>query len=242
MIGKRNPIKNANAQDLFVLLDQGQLQSTLRDLAVDIKNNDQSTPEGRKIYAEKTKRASLLSDLSYHFNLQVGPMLESARKASEKKTKALFSQYINHVSQTTGDIVFDNVNAYRRYLGSGKIFIYRSIVQLRIGGENTAFYNDSGSLPLDYGIGCISIFSPFQDQYGGTSFPPYGNDPLSLLISNVEVGEKGNNYITATDDFPWDISEIAAPSAGNPFSVNAHNILDLGGFIINLEGLSGYIN
>lgn len=108
LIGKRNPIKNANAQDLFVLLDQGQLQSTLRDLAVDIKNNDQSTPEGRKIYAEKTKRASLLSDLSYHFNLQVGPMLESARKASEKKTKALFSQYINHVSQTTGDVVFDN--------------------------------------------------------------------------------------------------------------------------------------
>jgi hypothetical protein len=108
LIGARNPIKNANAQDLFVLLDQGQLKSTLRDLAVDIKNADQSTAEGRKIHAEKTKKAALLSDLSYHFNLQVGPMVESARKASEKKTKSLFSQYINHVSKTTGDVVFDS--------------------------------------------------------------------------------------------------------------------------------------
>ena len=138
------------------------------------------------------------------------------------------------------DIVFDNVNAYRRYLGAGsKIYIYRSIVSIRIGGVNTAFYNDSGTLPVDYGIGCISIFSPFQSQYGGTSFPPYGNDPLSLSISNVITGVPGNNYITAKDDYPWNV-----PSAlgSNPFSVNAHNILDLGGFIINLEGLSGYIN
>jgi hypothetical protein len=139
------------------------------------------------------------------------------------------------------DIVFDNVNAYRRYLTNGKIYIYRSIVSIRIGSVYTEFYNDSGSLPLDYGVGCISIFSPFQSQYGGAAFPPYGNDPLSLLISNVTAGADGNNYITTKDDFPWSVPEVTY-LGGNPFSVNAHNILDLGGFIINLEGLSGYIN
>jgi hypothetical protein len=136
------------------------------------------------------------------------------------------------------DIVFDNVNAYRRYLGTdSKIYIYRSIVSIRVGSLDTPFYNvDPASRT---GIGCISIFSPFQTQYGGTSFPPYGNDPISLLISNVTTGVAGNNYITAKDDTPWTV-----PSAGgfNPFSVNAHSILDLGGFIINLEGLSGYLN
>jgi hypothetical protein len=144
------------------------------------------------------------------------------------------------------DIVFDNVDAYRRYgasvAGGNFIYTYRSVVQLRIGGINTPFYNDSGSLPLDYGIGCISVFSPFQTQYGGSNFSPYGNDPLSLLISNVNSGDTGNNYITATDDFPWDVSAITIPPGGNPFTVNAHKITDLGGFIINLEGLSGYLN
>jgi hypothetical protein len=136
------------------------------------------------------------------------------------------------------DIIFDNVNAYRRYLGPGDIiYTYRSIVSIRIGSVNTAFYNVS--TPSRRGIGCISIFSPFNTQYGGTTFSPYGNDPLSLLISNVTVGIAGNDYITAKDDTPWTV-----PSAGgtNPFSVNAHSILDLGGFIINLEGLSGYLN
>jgi hypothetical protein len=135
------------------------------------------------------------------------------------------------------DIVFDNVNAYRRYLVGSKIYNYRSIVSIRIGSENTVFYN--GATPAGDGIGCISIFSPFQTQYGGVGIPPYGNDPLSLLISNVEAGNPGNNYITTTDDFPWD---VFSAGGSNPFDVNAHNILGLGGFIINLEGLSGYLN
>jgi hypothetical protein len=141
------------------------------------------------------------------------------------------------------DIVFDNVEAYRRYSadvsGTNYIYTYRSIVQLRIGGVNTGFYANPST---QYGVGCISIFSPFQTQYGGSNYKPYGNDPLSLLISNVSSGDTGNNYILSKDDSPWTVPAITVPTGGNPFSVNAHSIFDLGGFIINLEGLSGYLN
>jgi hypothetical protein len=135
------------------------------------------------------------------------------------------------------DITFNNVNAYRRYLKAPDIIhTYRSIVTLKIGSLLTPWFNVNSS---KYGIGCLSIFSPFQDQYGGDTDTPYGNDPISLIISNVEGGVVGNDYITATDNFPWNIPTAGGTSA---FTVNAHNITNLGGFIINLEGLSGYLN
>jgi hypothetical protein len=135
------------------------------------------------------------------------------------------------------DIVFSNVNAYRRY-GNTIIYTYRSIVTLRIGSLETIYAGSAG-----LGIGCISIYSPFQDQYGGTTDIPFGNDPLSLLISNVEAGVNGNDYINTTDDTPWTVPAISlGGSPENPFTVNAHNMSNLGGFIINLEGLSGYLN
>jgi hypothetical protein len=141
------------------------------------------------------------------------------------------------------DIVFDNVNAYRRYLRNTDsldvIYVYRSIVTLVIGSVNTQYFNVNNTRK---GIGCLFVFSPFNAQYGGDTNVPYGNDPLSLLISNVTSAADGNDYINAKDDFPWDVSEITSPDTGNPFTVNAHKITDLGGFIINLEGLSGYIN
>jgi hypothetical protein len=137
------------------------------------------------------------------------------------------------------DIVFDNVNAYRRYATGSTVYTYRSIVTIIIGSKNTGWFNVNSTKK---GIGCISIFAPFQTQYGGDTLYPYGNDPLSLLISNVESGDAGNNYIIATDDNPWTVPVSTVAIGGNPFSVNAHTITDLGGFIINLEGLSGYIN
>jgi hypothetical protein len=138
------------------------------------------------------------------------------------------------------DILFSNVTAYRRYLGANNyIYNYRSIVEITIGSVNTVLFNVNNARK---GIGCISVFAPFQSQYGGDTYPPYGNDPLSLLISNVDSGIDGNNYITAKDDTPWTVPAITVPSGGNPFNVNAHTIVNLGGFIINLEGLSGYLN
>lgn len=137
-----------------------------------------------------------------------------------------------------GDILFDNVEAYRRYssgLGAtNQVTVYRTYLSLRICGNNTVL-NNSGNL----GIGCIAIFSPFQSEYDGSGAVPNGNDPQALFISRANVGVAVTNYIAATDNAPF---TIGSGIANSPFSVDAHNITSLGGFIINLNGLSGYLN
>jgi hypothetical protein len=135
------------------------------------------------------------------------------------------------------DIVFSNVIATRRYnAGTGSpLVLYRSFVQLRISSEST-FLNSSFGL----GKGALCVFSPYNEEVGGfNNSPKFGNDPLALLISRATSGVNVNNYIDSNDDSPFTI-----PNAGlnNPFSVNAHDINSLGGFYINLEGLTGFIN
>ena len=137
------------------------------------------------------------------------------------------------------DIVFSNVNAYRRYTaGSSSLYrvaVYRTVVDLIIGSDTTPYTNTSSKK----GIGCIMIFAPYQSEYEGGGASPLGNDPAAFLISRATTGVLGPDYVNATDDDPF---TIPATDQNNPFSVNAHNINNLGGFIINLEGLSGYIN
>jgi hypothetical protein len=137
------------------------------------------------------------------------------------------------------DITFSNVNAYRRYTaGSGssyRVAVYRTIVTLKIGSEATVWEDVSNNK----GVGCIFVLSPYQDEYDGSGASPLGNDPAAFLISRVTTGVLGTDYVNATDDNPF---TIPATDQNNPFSVDAHNINNLGGFIINLEGLSGYLN
>jgi hypothetical protein len=137
-----------------------------------------------------------------------------------------------------GDILFDNVEAYRRYttgLGvTNQVTNYRTYLGLRICGNNTVL-NNAGNL----GIGCIAIFSPFQGEYDGSGAIPNGNDPQALIISKATVGLPVNNYISATDNSPF---TVGVGVANSPFTVDGHNITSLGGFIINLNGLSGYLN
>jgi hypothetical protein len=132
------------------------------------------------------------------------------------------------------DIVFSNVQAYRRYTGLGFVSLYRSVVTMRIGSIATVFKNGVTNI----GSGCIMVFSPFNDEYDGSGNVPLGNDTLALSISRVVSAAAANDYVVATDDNPLTI----AAGGNNPFTVNAHNINSLGGFIINLEGLSGYLN
>lgn len=132
------------------------------------------------------------------------------------------------------DVVFDNVIATRRYLG-GKLSLYRSIVQIRICSSVTLLTSSVGA-----GAGALAIFSPYNFEYAGfVNATPAGNDSLALLISRQTAGLTGNDYILANDDTPF-----AIPSSGyaNPFSINAHDIVSLGGFFVNLEGLTGFIN
>lgn len=131
------------------------------------------------------------------------------------------------------DISFSNVPAYRRY-SSGNVAVYRTVVDLRIGSLVTPYVNGANS-----GSGCLMVFSPFAGEYDGSGNPPLGNDPLGLAISRVSAGVTAADYIASTDNNPF---TVPAAAANNPFTVDAHNILSLGGFIINLEGLSGYLN
>jgi hypothetical protein len=137
------------------------------------------------------------------------------------------------------DITFSNVNAFRRYTAgsssSFRVAIYRTVVTLVIGCNTTVWRDPSN----DRGIGCILMLSPYQDEYEGGGASPLGNDPLAFLISRATTGVLGTDYVNALDDDPF---TIPATDQNNPFSVNAHNVNNLGGFIINLEGLSGYIN
>lgn len=131
------------------------------------------------------------------------------------------------------DITFSNVFAYRRYTALGHVTIYRSMVTLIIGSTATAWANTTNT-----GSGCVMVFSPFQDEYDGSGNAPLGNDPLALLISNATNAVASNDYVGMTDNNPFTVSA----GANNPFTTNAHTITSLGGYIINLEGLSGYIN
>lgn len=145
----------------------------------------------------------------------------------------------SNATPTTRDITFSNVNAYRRYAESTgsayRVAIYRSIVTLKIGCASTIWKDNLDNI----GAGCLFVFSPFQDQYEGGGASPLGNDPLALAISNVQGEELAADYVNATDDNPF---TIGAADQGNQFNVNAHKIDNLGGFIINLEGLTAFIN
>ncbi len=135
------------------------------------------------------------------------------------------------------DVFFDNVIATRRYSSGsgGKLSLYRSIVQLKICSTVTPLTSSLGS-----GAGALAIFSPLNFEYAGfVAATPAGNDPLALLISVVKAGVAGNDYILANDDAPFSIPSSAYAS---PFPVNAHDITSLGGFYINLDGLTGFIN
>lgn len=133
------------------------------------------------------------------------------------------------------DVIFNAVPCARRFTGGGKVANYRSFVDIRIGAANTVYRNGASN----FGTGCIMVFSPFNSEYDGAGTPPLGNDPLALGISRATNAVPAVDFINATDDNPF-----AIPSAGanNPFSVNAHHMPSLGGFVINLEGLSGYLN
>lgn len=132
------------------------------------------------------------------------------------------------------DIVFTNIPCNRRYTGGGFVTNYRSFVTIRIGSTSTPFVNSGNP-----GSGCIMVFSPFNEEYDGAGTPPLGNDPLALGISRANFDGTALNYISAVDDSPF---AIAAATGTNAFNVNAHNISSLGGFIINLENLFGFLN
>lgn len=134
------------------------------------------------------------------------------------------------------DISFSNVPAYRRY-SSDNVAVYRTVVDLKIGSVVTPFVNGT-----DVGSGCLMVFAPYQAEYDGNGTPPLGNDPLGLAISRVTGDIIAADYIASTDDDPFTVPAATAGTRRNAFTVNAHNILSLGGFIINLEGLSGYLN
>jgi hypothetical protein len=137
------------------------------------------------------------------------------------------------------DITFSNVPAFRRYAAgsdsSFRVAIYRTIVTLIIGSDATVWADASSNI----GTGCILMLSPYQDEYDGGGASPLGNDPAAFLISRATSGVLGTDYVDATDDNPF---TIPATDQNNPISVDAHNVNNLGGFIINLEGLSGYLN
>jgi hypothetical protein len=142
-----------------------------------------------------------------------------------------------------GDIVFNDVPAYRRYAtGLGGILtISRTFLTVRICGINTVF-NSGGNL----GVGCIAIFSPFSYEYDGSGSAPSGNDPQGLVISRVTAGQQVVDYVSANDNIPFTIPDGISPLNGVPnvsaFDINAHNIVSLGGFIVNLNGLNGFLN
>lgn len=111
LVGRRNPIKDVNAQDLLVLMDKNHMDETILSLHNDIKSSDLTTKEGRKIIKEKERRIELLSTLSEKFEYLSKPETEltaKERKAQSKKLKTVFKNYINHVSGTKGALVFDD--------------------------------------------------------------------------------------------------------------------------------------
>lgn len=133
------------------------------------------------------------------------------------------------------DIVFNDVPCYRRYSVGTRVAVYRSYCDIRIGATNTVFKDGLNVI----GAGCVMVFSPFNKEYDGSGTPPLGNDPLGLAISRVTTAVAPADYIAATDNNPF---TIGAGGSTNPFSCNAHHINELGGFIFNLDGLSGYLN
>ena len=142
-----------------------------------------------------------------------------------------------------GDIIFNDVPAYRRYSTglTGILTISRTYLNIRICGVNTIF-NNSGNL----GVGCIAIFSPFSYEYDGSGSVPSGNDPQALIISRVTAGQQVVDYVSANDNIPFTVPNATTPRNGvanvSAFDINAHNIVSLGGFIVNLNGLNGFLN
>jgi hypothetical protein len=140
----------------------------------------------------------------------------------------------NEAIPVARDIIFKDVPAFRRHAFGGHLTLYRSFVTLIICSDTTVLVNSANS-----GAGCVAILSPFNEEYDGSGSVPLGNDPQALGISRATNAVLPNDYVGATDDAPFTIGSLGGP---NPFTVNAHHIQSLGGFILNLEGLSGYLN
>lgn len=64
--------------------------------------------------------------------------------------------------------------------------------------------------------------------------------------ATASAGLSVTDYVGATDNSPFTIPSGISPLNGvvnvSPFDVNAHNIVSLGGFIVNLNGLNGFLN
>ena len=134
------------------------------------------------------------------------------------------------------DIVFTDVPAYRRYAtGLGGILtMYRTFVTIRLCGVTTPFVNGGNNA-----VGCIAVFAPYNSEYDGSGSVPSGNDPQAFGISVADASSTVVDYINTLDNAPFNVPSGVTTS---PFTINAHNIVDLGGMIINLNGLNGFIN
>lgn len=141
------------------------------------------------------------------------------------------------------DIVIDDVPAYRRYATglAGILTLHRTIVSVRICGLNTPLKDALNN----FATGCIGIISPYGYEYDGSGSVPSGNDPYGLLISRATTGLDVVDYISATDNIPFAVPDATTPRNGvvntSPFSIDAHNITSMGGFIINLNGKNGFL-
>jgi hypothetical protein len=126
LIGKRNPIKGANAQDILTLMDREQLSYVTTALQQDIKVTDRTTPEGRKIAKEKEEKLALLTQYAFHTdvldkNRNLSKMEAKTKqqlynegkeggfdlKYHNKELKKVFKNYINLIAGTKGNLVFD---------------------------------------------------------------------------------------------------------------------------------------
>jgi hypothetical protein len=111
LIGKRNPIKNANAQDLLALMDKNSLAAMVGSLKMDVKTADDSTAEGRKILNEKVKKLALVTSLAEGFeNLSKATLGENMAEKNvvERELQKNFKAYLNHIAKQSGDFVFDS--------------------------------------------------------------------------------------------------------------------------------------
>jgi hypothetical protein len=126
LIGKRSPIKGANAQDILTLMDREQLSYITTALQQDIKVADRTTPEGRKIAKEKEQKLALLTQYAFHTdvldkNRNLSKMEAKTKqqlynegkeggfdlKYHNKELKKVFKNYINLIAGTKGNLVFD---------------------------------------------------------------------------------------------------------------------------------------
>lgn len=240
LIGKRNPIKNANAQDLLTLMDRNQIKYTINGLILDIKNTDATTPEGRKVIAEKTKRKEYLialgSDFDTFSKVQDPSLGERthAKKAIDKNIKQNFKGYINHIAGTTGDMVFDdqlehalglirdnyNLRDERASLVSsinilnnpkGFLNLHRSIAEVNTEIEK----NKNASIKAHLGqfANNKQMNNAINDLYktAGVFLTKKYRDYLKETLDNDGVIELPKSYIDAETANFTEISDVANP-------------------------------